>query len=164
MFWIVKRWNSVLVVLYVLLEASHSKRVRYSKDMGHQKWQDCVFYCCNSWNPRNVEGNNFSLCCLLLHLSGSYGQDLHILTQIQNFLDANLDVPGNVDLAHNTVALSVHTTLPDGLDLRVEKVSQCKAIISCSLLHALFFTHNLFSVSCRTRLFFNFAKSLQSQI
>jgi len=39
--------------------------------------------------------------------------------------DANLDVPGTVALADETVILLVHMTLVDDLDLHVEKVSQC---------------------------------------
>jgi len=39
--------------------------------------------------------------------------------------DANLDVPGTVVLADETVVLLVHTTLLYDLDLHVEEVSQC---------------------------------------
>ena len=42
--------------------------------------------------------------------------------------DANLDAPGTVPLADEIVALLVHTTLLNGLDYRVEEVSQCKAL------------------------------------
>ena len=42
--------------------------------------------------------------------------------------DANLDVPGTVALADEIVALLVHTTLLDGIDLRVEEVSQCNVL------------------------------------
>jgi hypothetical protein len=39
-------------------------------------------------------------------------------------LDENLDVPGTVVLADEIVALLVHTTLLDDLNLHVEEVSQ----------------------------------------
>jgi len=39
-------------------------------------------------------------------------------------LDANLDVPVTVTLADEIIALLVHTTLLDDLDLHVEEVSQ----------------------------------------
>ena len=38
-------------------------------------------------------------------------------------LDANLDVPGTAALADEIIALPVHTTLLDDLDLHVEEVS-----------------------------------------
>jgi hypothetical protein len=57
--------------------------------------------------------------------------DLVHMTQFFIFLhefricfDANLDVPGTVSLANEIVALLVHTTLLDNLDLHVEEVSQ----------------------------------------
>jgi hypothetical protein len=43
-------------------------------------------------------------------------------------LDASLDVPGTVALADEIVALLVHTTLLDDLDLHVEEVSQCTVL------------------------------------
>jgi len=42
--------------------------------------------------------------------------------------DAKLDIPGTVALDDEIVALFVHTTLLDGLDLRTEEVSQCNAL------------------------------------
>jgi hypothetical protein len=38
--------------------------------------------------------------------------------------DANLDVPGTVALADEIIALLVHMSLLDGLDLCVEEISQ----------------------------------------
>jgi hypothetical protein len=43
-------------------------------------------------------------------------------------LDANLDVPGTVALADEIFALLVHVTLLDGLELRIEVVSQCNVL------------------------------------
>jgi len=43
-------------------------------------------------------------------------------------LDANLDVPETVAIADEIVALLVHTTLLDDLDLHVEEVSQCTVL------------------------------------
>ena len=42
--------------------------------------------------------------------------------------DANLAVSGTVSLADEVVALLVHMTLLDGLDLRVKEVSQCNVL------------------------------------
>ena len=42
--------------------------------------------------------------------------------------DANLDVPGTFALADEVVTLLVHTTLLNGLDFRVEEVSQCNVL------------------------------------
>jgi hypothetical protein len=42
--------------------------------------------------------------------------------------DAKLEVPGNVALDDEIVALPVHTTLLDGLDLHSEEVSQCNVL------------------------------------
>ena len=39
--------------------------------------------------------------------------------------DANLDVPGTITLADETIVLLVHTTLLDDLDFHLEEVSQC---------------------------------------
>jgi hypothetical protein len=61
---------------------------------------------------------------LRLHYSGSYGQDLHILPQIPNISDANLDVPGKDALAVETIALLLHKALLNGFDSRVEEVSK----------------------------------------
>ena len=77
-------------------------------------------------------------------------------------LDANLDVPGIVALADEIVALLVHTTLVDHLDLHVEKshnVPSC--IISFGVLLEVFFTQHFFSCLCLIRQFFSFPKSLQ---
>jgi hypothetical protein len=43
-------------------------------------------------------------------------------------LDASPDVPGTVALADEIVALLVHSTLLDDLDLDVEEVSQCAVL------------------------------------
>jgi hypothetical protein len=43
-------------------------------------------------------------------------------------LDASLDVPGTVTPADEIVALLVHTTLLDDLDLHVQEVSQCNIL------------------------------------
>jgi hypothetical protein len=76
--------------------------------MSHPKQHECAMYCLNSYRPRDVVGNNVPLCCLSFHYSGSYGQDLHILAYIQNMPDVNLDVPGNVALAFETIVLFLH--------------------------------------------------------
>jgi len=65
-------------------------------------------YCWNYYKPRKVVGNNVSLCCLRLHYSGSYGQDLHIFALIQNTPDTILDVPGKVALAVENIVLLLH--------------------------------------------------------
>jgi hypothetical protein len=43
-------------------------------------------------------------------------------------LDASLDVPGTLALADEIVALLVHTTLLDDLDINVEEVSHCTVL------------------------------------
>ena len=43
-------------------------------------------------------------------------------------LHANLDVPGTVALADEIVALLVHMTVLDDLDLHVEEVTQCTVL------------------------------------
>jgi hypothetical protein len=65
--------------------------------------------------------------------------------------DANSDVPGTVAVPDKIVALIVHTTLLDGIDLRVAEVSKCNVlyrIISSSMLLEAFFTQNFFSCPC----------------
>jgi len=42
--------------------------------------------------------------------------------------DAKLDVPGTIALDDEIIALLVHTTLLDSLDLHIKEVSQCNVL------------------------------------
>jgi len=66
----------------------------------------------------------FAVCFFinLVHMT----QFFIFLHKFGNMLDANLDVPGTITLSDEIVALRVHMTLLDDLD--VEEVSQCTVL------------------------------------
>jgi hypothetical protein len=76
--------------------------------------------------------------------------------------DTNIDVPENVALADESIAMPVLMSPLNGLDPHVEKSHNVTSgIISCGMLLAVFFTQNVFICPFLIRYFFNIPKSMQ---